>query len=133
MMVIVLFFGVYFRFLDVKILFLKAESGLYLEAAFSSIDAQRRFAKDFMLVSQNGHFTPLVFIFEFIQSKIYGSNESLWFWRQMLVCGILATSLSILYSKLCQIAGLHLWVSWTIGGSVAVIFVCQPMMIDMIV
>jgi hypothetical protein len=128
---VALVFGVYARSLGVQIGFFRAESGLYLNMAFAPWQEQWSFVRSLILSSYNGHFAPVVFLGELLQSRVFGADEWLWFLRQMLVVGILgAACMAFVYqvartvmpARTAMLAGSG-------GGS---FFLFQPVMIDLI-
>ncbi len=129
---ITVLFGIYCRSLGIHVLFLNAESGLYLEMAFASPEQQSGFIATHMLRSYNGHFTPLAFLAELLQAKRFGSNESAWFWRQMLACGLLGAAAGVLVSLSARAAGMTRFASWATGVAGAVFLLCAPRMIDLV-
>lgn len=125
-------FGIYCRSLGIHVLFLNAESGLYLEMAFASPEQQSAFIRTHMLRSYNGHFAPLAFLAELMQSKLFGTRESAWFWRQMLACGLLGTAAGTLVALSARASGMSLRVSVAIGVASAMFLLCAPRIIELV-
>ena len=125
-------FGIYCRSLGIHVLFLNAESGLYLDMAFAHPQQQIAFIKSHMLRSYNGHFTPLAFLAELMQSKSFGTRESAWFWRQMLACGLLGTAAGMLVALSAHASGMSRRVSVAIGVASAIFLLCAPRMIELV-
>ena len=125
-------FGAFLRTLGIHATFLRAESGVYLDMAFSTWNTQLTFIRHYVLASYNGHFTPVVFFAEFIQSKLYATSEAAWFWRQMIVCGMLGTSILWFSAEICRVAGASQIVALMAGIAGAIFFLYQPALIGLV-
>ncbi|WP_439684876.1 hypothetical protein MNJPNG_05040 [Cupriavidus oxalaticus] len=125
-------FGAYCSALGIRIGFLRAESGLYLDMAFARTGVQLDFIRDYMLRSYNGHFTPVVFVSELLQSKLYRTREWAWYARQMFVCGMLGTAITWLGYQVTRAAGLSILGALSVGVFTAAFFLCQPMMLELV-
>jgi hypothetical protein len=125
-------FGVYCRSLGIHVLFLNAESGLYLEMAFAGPEQQIGFIKTHVIRSYNGHFAPLAFLAELLQSKLFGTSERAWFWRQMFACGLLGSAAGALVALSARAAGMAQHASWAIGAASAVFLLCAPRIIELV-
>jgi len=124
-------FATYFRWLDIHICFLPAESGICLQQAFAQVADQWTFLTRHMLSTYNSHFIPLAFIAEFLQAKLYRTSEAFWFWRQMFVCGPLgATCGHYIYRVASDVAQPRHAMVAAVGG--CGFFLFQPFMLDMV-
>jgi hypothetical protein len=114
------------------VLFLNAESGLYLDMAFAGPEQQIGFIKTHVLRSYNGHFAPLAFLAELLQSKLLGTSERAWFWRQMFACGLLGSAAGALVALSARAAGMTQRASWVTGAAGAVFLLCAPRIIELV-
>lgn len=125
-------FGIYCRLLGVRMGFLNAESGVYLELASSTWPECWAYVRHTILHSYNGHFTPVLFSAELIQSRLFGSHEWPWFVRQMLASGALGAALCWLGYQIGEIGGLSRRYAWVLGACAGTFFLCQPMMLELV-
>ena len=130
--VLTVLFGVYCRSLGIHVLFLNAESGLYLEMAFASPEQQIGFVKTHVLRSYNGHFAPLAFLAELVQSRLLGTSERAWFWRQMVACGLLGSAAGALIALSARAASMTQRASCATGFAGAVFLLCAPRIIELV-
>ncbi|MCC8471207.1 hypothetical protein [Xanthomonas phaseoli] len=108
----------------------RAESGLFIAQAWSHGD-HFDFIKPLLTHARNGHYTPVFFILEFVQSGWFGADEQYWFIRQMLVLGLLSTSLYLLTHSALAPTSLHPRACAVIAGLVATAFVVQPTVLEL--
>lgn len=123
-------FGIFFRWNGIHIQMFRAESGVFLTAAWNG--NLQFFVHDFIFKPYNGHFTPIQFTAEFIQSRLIGVNERIWFARQMLVVGLLATILTKLFSSLIELSTPSSSSSKITAVALTTLFLVQPAMMEMV-
>jgi len=125
-----LFFGILFRWNGIHIQMFRAESGVFLTAAWD--ENLQFFLHDFILKPYNGHFTPIQFTAEFIQARLIGVSERIWFVRQMLVVGLMATVLNKLFSSLIELSTPSSSSSKITAIALTILFLMQPAMMDLV-
>lgn len=108
----------------------RAESGWFIARAWAAGE-RLDFIKAFLFKAYNGHFAPLFFGSEFLQARIYGANEHLWFWRQMLVLGVLASALFLLCRAACLFTDLSRSSASLVSATLPVIFILQPTVLEL--
>lgn len=108
----------------------RAESGWFISRAWAGSETLD-FIKPFLIKAYNGHFTPLFFGSEFIQARILGANDQAWFWRQMVVLGLLATSLSLLSKSVCAFTTLGRGTTNVVAAIFPLIFILQPTVLEL--
>ncbi|WP_223574792.1 hypothetical protein [Xanthomonas citri] len=120
----------YSRLIGLNMTPFRAESGLFIAQAWNHGD-HFDFIKPLLTHARNGHFTPVFFILEFLQAGWFGANEQYWFIRQMLVLGLLSTSLYLLSHSALALTSLHPRACVVIAGLVAMAFVVQPTVLEL--
>lgn len=86
-----LFLGAFYHWSGLNIQPFRAESGLFIAWAYSG--DLSHFMDAHIYSSYSGHYTPLFFAAELLQARLFGASEHLWFWRQILLLGLLGTAL----------------------------------------
>jgi hypothetical protein len=109
--------------LGVHVTFMRAESGHFLEASVLPWPDMKEFIRGSILRSYNGHFTPVAFLLELGQARLFQATGWLWMARQMLVLGLLAASIMWLITRVSK--------SQLLGFSISLAFVCQPTMVEL--
>lgn len=127
-----LFFGCLYKFLGIDIGIFRAESGIYLAFSYATPEMQKDFISKFVWISYNGHFAPIIFWLEFMQSKLFQANGELWFWRQMFSLSLMASSITFLVIWLSRYFGSRKAASIVVAISTALIFVSQPIFLDLV-
>jgi len=89
----------YLYFTKAKILLFKDESGMFLSFAFKDRSFQE-FAYNFLQHSYNGHYTPVAFLLELGQSRIFNVNENWWLVRQTLATTLFWICMSLLIKEI---------------------------------
>jgi hypothetical protein len=126
-----LLYTAYFLSLDLHITYLRAENALLLNAVYASGQELWNFCRSFLFNSYNGHFTPIPFSLELLQSRLFGTHETLWLMRQMLVIGILSASIySLFIHVLCTEGSKKTAV--LIASGATLIFIFQPTMLALV-
>lgn len=123
--------GLFFRALGLDVGFFRGESGFYLAFSAATPEMQRNFISHFVLKTYNGHFNPLIFWLEFQQAKLFQTHAALWFWRQMFVLSMLGCSVGWLAFQAFRAGGGARVRSSIAGASVAVVFIAQPIFLDL--
>lgn len=108
----------------------RAESGWFMANAWAE-NGRMEFIKPFLTGSYNGHFTPLFYGAEFLQARIFGANDQLWFWRQMLVLGLLATALSIFSRSVFSFTGMSRTTTNIVTTLLPLVFIFQPTVLEL--
>ncbi|MGZ4992225.1 MAG: hypothetical protein ACXWE3_14240 [Methylobacter sp.] len=126
---VALVFGLYCRSLNIHVNPFRAESGMWLQMVFAPAATQWELIR-LSLSSYNGHYLPIVFLAEFVQAKIFGTNELLWFWRQMLVVGMFGIACA---SFAYYIARTVLPTAWAVAFAFGTcfFFLFQPYVLEM--
>lgn len=127
--------SIYYTLIDLNIQFLRAESGSFLNATALSPEKNAAFFKTNVYSVHNGHYTPLIFLAEYWQSKVFHTQEIFWFWRQMIVAAVFMTSIaffSINLSTLGKQSQKPTLNQIVIGISVAIIFGFQPIITKLV-
>lgn len=125
-------FWVIFKFFGIEITLFRAESGEYLINSNASPADQQQFISQRMLSPYNGHFTPVAFFLEFLQTKLFQVNSNLWFLRQIFVLSMLATVVTYLASSVSKVAGSSARCSAIFGISLALFYIAQPIYLDLV-
>lgn len=125
-----LLIAAYSHLIGLNITPFKAESGLFIAQAWNHGD-HFDFIKPLLTHARNGHFTPVFFILEFVQAGWFGAEEQYWFIRQMLVLGLLSTSLYLLTRSTLAFTSLHPRACAVIAGLVTTAFVVQPTVLEL--
>lgn len=127
--------GAYYLLLGLNIQFLKAESGIYLANAGKVHAEGIAFIIPIMKNGYNGHFAPLTFLAEFWQSQLFGTHETYWFWRQMIVVSLFMTCISFFSISLAMLESdlEKPTIPTSLAGiSIAVIFGFQPIVTTLV-
>ena len=127
--------GAYYLLLGLNIQFLKAESGIYLANAGKASAEGFAFIIPIMKNGYNGHFAPLAFLAEFWQSQLFGTHETYWFWRQMVVVSLFMTCISFFSISLAMLESdlKKPTIPTSLAGiSIAVIFGFQPIVTTLV-
>lgn len=124
------FIAAFCRLADVNVTPFRAESGWFIARAWATGE-RMDFIQPFLFKAYNGHYTPLFFSLEFLQARLFGANALLWFARQMLVLGLLATSLSLLCRSACAFGDLSRGTVRTLSATFPLIFILQPTVLEL--
>lgn len=108
----------------------KAESGWFIARAWATGE-RMDFIQSFLFKAYNGHYTPVFFSLEFLQARLFGANAMLWFGRQMLVLGLLATSLSVLCRSACAFGDFNRGTVRILSATFPLIFILQPTVLEL--
>ncbi len=125
-----LFIAAFCKIASVNMTPFRAESGWFIARAWAAGE-RLDFIKAFLLKAYNGHFTPFFFGSEFLQARMYGANEQLWFWRQMLVLGILASALFLLCRAVCLFTNLSRSSASLVSATFPLLFILQPTVLEL--
>lgn len=120
----------YCHFIGLNMMPLRGESGLFIAQAWGHGD-RLGFIQPMLSKAYNGHFTPLFFGAEFLQAGLFGMDVRWWFARQMLVLGLLATSIYLLSRSALAFTSLRAPTSIAVAGMVALLFVVQPTVLEL--
>jgi hypothetical protein len=126
-----LVFGVYCRSLNIHVNPFRAESGVWLQMAFAPAAIQWDLIYLTFFSSYNGHYLPIVFLAEFGQAKVFGTNEPLWFWRQMLVVGMFAVACATFAYYIARTVLPTAW-AITFAFGACFFFLFQPYVLEMV-
>lgn len=121
--------GAFCRLVGIDVAMLRAESGVFLEAAYLTGQAKHDFMRVQLLTSYSGHFIPGALWLELQQSKLFHSHDERWFWRQMVALGFLGASLTWMFARIGRASGRERS-ALVVGASVAVIYVVQPSLLE---
>lgn len=125
-----LLIAAYCHFIGLNMMPLRGESGLFIAQAWG--DGNRiGFIKPMLTHAYNGHFTPVFFGAEFVQASMFGVDVRWWFARQMVVLGLLATSLHLLNRSALAFTTLSLRASSVVASLAALVFVVQPTVLEL--
>ncbi|MBO9828985.1 hypothetical protein J7373_12065 [Xanthomonas sp. A2111] len=122
--------GAFYHWSGLNIQTFRAESGLFIAWAYSGDLAH--FVDAHIYSSYSGHYTPLYFAAELLQARLFSTNEHLWFWRQMLLLGLLGTALASLTRTTLAALGNRRGVAQVAGYLLAVVFLLQPAVAEMV-
>jgi hypothetical protein len=125
-------FACFFYPLKLPIAFLRAENGLLFNAVYSSADEFRNFSRSLLLNSYNGHFTPVMFSLEMLQSKLFGTHELPWLIRQLIVVGILGACIFRLFYEVLISQFRDQKTVALLSFFAATFFLCQPIMLSLV-
>lgn len=125
-----LFLGAFYHCCGLNMQPFRAESGLFIAWARSGDLAH--FVHAHLYSSYGGHYTPLYFATELLQARLFGTSEHLWFWRQMLLLGLLGTALASLARTTLQALGNRRSVADVAGYLLAGMFLLQPAITEMV-
>lgn len=112
--------------------FLRAESGAYLIASRSGLEAQQAIRREFLHSSPNGHYTPLAFRAEFEFAKLAGTNGDIWRARQIAVLAMVATAVFAFGCAVGSMFRLTRPAAMTMAAALAASVAFQPAMADFI-
>lgn len=90
--------GIFFLLFGNPMRFLRAESGLILITSFDS-SAYKDSIRHMCLFSYGGHYIPIAWIGEFLTSRCFTDNESLWFLRQLTIISFMGASIALLLQR----------------------------------
>ncbi len=124
-----LFIGAFYKASGLHVNPFRAESGVYLASAHGP--DKSAFLRKYVISPYNGHFTPVVFGAEFAQARILGASERGWFWRQMLVLGLLGAALVRFANLVFSKAGLSPGPAAACAVLSACIFIFQPTIVEL--
>lgn len=131
LLIFTLSFGAYCRFNGLYTNFLRVESGWFVDLAHADMADLRRFAWIWITHSYNGHFAPVAFVSELLQSRLIGASEKIWFWRQMFVVATLGTAIALAARRLARTAPVSTIGATIFAVSSAVFFLCQPFILEL--
>lgn len=127
--------SIYYTLIGLNIQFLRAESGNFVSATALSPEETEIFLNKNVYSVHHGHYTPLIFLAEYWQSKVFNTQEIFWFWRQMIVVALFLTSIAffsinlIMLGKANQKPTLNISL---ISVSIAIIFGFQPIVTNLV-
>ncbi|WP_386340945.1 hypothetical protein O4D10_04190 [Xanthomonas citri pv. citri] len=116
--------SLYYAWSGLNIQPFRAESGVFIAWAWG--DDRSQFLREYIFAAYNGHFTPLQFGAELLQARLFGASERLWFWRQMVLLGLLGAALAWLSRTVLQAMGNSRHVCLIAGYALALMFLLQP-------
>ncbi|WP_139137611.1 hypothetical protein [Xanthomonas arboricola] len=125
-----LFLGAFYHWSGLNIQPFRAESGLFIAWAYSG--DLSHFMDAHIYSSYSGHYTPLFFAAELLQAWLFGASEHLWFWRQILLLGLLGTALVSLARTTLEALGSNRCVSQIASYLLATVFLLQPAIAEMV-
>ncbi|WP_131721661.1 hypothetical protein [Xanthomonas sp. NCPPB 1128] len=124
------FLGAFYHWSGLNIQPFRAESGRFIAWAHSGDLSE--FLDTHIYASYSGHYTPLYFAAELLQARWFGASEQLWFWRQILLLGLLGTALASLARTTLDALGTDRNVSRMASYLLAVVFLLQPAIAEMV-
>lgn len=125
-----LLIAAYSHLIGLNMMPFRGESGLFIAQSWGHGD-HLAFIKPMLTHAYNGHFAPLFFGMEFVQAGWFGADEHYWFARQMLVLGLLSTSLYLLNRSALAFTSVHPRACAVIAGLVTMAFVVQPTVLEL--
>ncbi|QDU16712.1 hypothetical protein CA11_45450 [Gimesia maris] len=127
--------GVYYQLIDLNIEYLKAESGVFLMHAAKSPEESKAFFDEYVYSAYHAHFTPVVFLAEYYQSKLFATCETCWYWRQIFVASLFMSCI-VYFSIRLSMTGKELthpnWQRNLTGLAIAIVFGFQPIISTLI-
>ena len=111
----------YFHAVGLHPQYMRAESGRFLATAARGAGAMGGLLAGFFTHSYNGHYTPIAFGLELLQSAIFGPHEWIWLTRQALVFAVLGVALFRLMRATLPVP---------IAFAATVVFMAQPLMLE---
>lgn len=122
---------VYWSFIGLNIQWLRAESGQYLIISSYDINSILSFMASRFSNSYNGHYTPILFNLEIVQSFILGTNEILWKIRQAMGFSLLSLVTFMTFRSALQNNQGTVIASF-VAFCVTAVFMLQPLMLDLV-
>lgn len=83
--------AIYYRLFGFPTQYMRAESGVFMQIAHLPKDQALEEMSRYLLRAYSGHFSPLGFCAEFLQSRLFGPNELPWFIRQCMALAVFSS------------------------------------------